>query len=305
MSLRPGRARRRYANLERIRTLDPAVDYDEITWITSRLEFPWDYVQGTGIAFLRDYGVPSISRLLERTGEFEDHGVKRYDDTLLIGQEVVSDGVDSERGHAAVRRLNRIHGHYDIPNDEFQYVLATTIVGPVRWISRFGWRRLDPVELQGLANFTTRFGELMGITGLPTTYDGYLQLLVDYERERFAFDPANRRLTEATLRIGRATARPALLRPFVRQVTIALMDDALRDALGLRPRPRWLTHAVESGLRLRGRLLRLAAPRTAPYAHRPATYPLGYALGDLGPASMLAELNRPTTNRPTTWETAR
>ena len=77
----------------------------------------------------------------------------------------------------AVRRLNRIHGHYDIPNDEFQYVLATTIVGPVRWISRYGWRELDPIELVALTRFTTRFGELMGITGLPETYDGYLELL--------------------------------------------------------------------------------------------------------------------------------
>jgi hypothetical protein len=68
--LRSRQQRRRYANLARIRTLDPAVDYDEITWITSRLEFPWDYVQGTSIAFLRDYGIPSIARLLDRTREF-------------------------------------------------------------------------------------------------------------------------------------------------------------------------------------------------------------------------------------------
>ena len=52
-----------------------------------RHEFPWDYVQGAGIAFMRDYGVPSIARLLDRTGEFEHDGVKRYDDTLLIGEE--------------------------------------------------------------------------------------------------------------------------------------------------------------------------------------------------------------------------
>ena len=76
-----------------------------------------------------------------------------------------------------MRRLNRIHGHYDIPNDEFQYVLATTLVGPVRWISRYGWRDLDPIELVALTRFTTRFGELMGIKGLPETYDGYLELL--------------------------------------------------------------------------------------------------------------------------------
>jgi len=287
-----GGVRRRYANLARIRSLDPATDYNEIVWITSRLEFPWDYVQGTGIAFLRDYGIPSISRLLDRTAEFENHGVKRYDDTLLIGQEAVLEGVDSERGHAAVRRLNQIHGHYDIPNDEFQYVLATTIVGPVRWIERYGWRPLDPIELQALANFTTRFGELMGISNLPTSYDGYLRLLVDYERSRFEFDPANRRLTEATLRIGRRTASPAMLRPFVRRTTIALMDPPLRAALGVPAQPPWLTRAVEDVLRLRARALRYARPRREPYAHRPSTYPLGYRLGDLGPASMLDDLNR-------------
>jgi hypothetical protein len=284
------------------------VDYDEIVWITSRLEFPWDYLQGTGIAFLRDYGIPSISCLLDQTREFEDHGVKRYDDTLLIGQEATTHGVDSEQGRAAVRRLNRIHGHYDIPNDEFQYVLATTIVGPVRWISKYGWRRLDQIEVQALANFTTRFGELMGISGLPTTYDGYLQLLVDYERRRFAFDPANRRLAEATLRIGRRTATPAYLRPFVRTVTIALMDRPLREALGLPGKPRWLTGLVEGGLRQRGRLLRFAGARSVPSEHRPSSYPLGFGLGDLGPASMLDELNRSgsrsSLSRPHIRETA-
>ena len=59
---------------------------------------------------------------------------------------------------------------------------------------------------------TTRFGELMGIKGLPTTYDGYERLLVDYETERFEFDPANRRLTEASIRIAREVA-PLPMRP--------------------------------------------------------------------------------------------
>ncbi len=137
----------RFANLHRIQSLDPEVDFDEIVRLTARHEFPWDYVQGTGIAFMRDYGIPSIAALLDRTREFEDHGVKRYDDTILIGDEATLDGIDSPRSHDALRRLNRIHGHYDIPQHEFAYVLATTIVGPVRWISAYGWRSLDPHEL--------------------------------------------------------------------------------------------------------------------------------------------------------------
>lgn len=287
---------RRHDVLREIRTLDPDRDTDRIVWLTSRLEFPWDYTQGTGIAFLRDYGVPSIARLLDSTQEFENDGVKRYDDTLLFGEEASVEGIDSERSHAALRRLNRIHGHYDIPNDEFQYVLATTIVGPVRWIEQYGWRRLDPVELRALARFTTRFGELMGIKGLPDTYDGYLQLLTSYEREHFAHDPANTRVTEATLRIARQTA-PLPLRPFVRRITIALMDEPLRTALGLPRQPGWLTAAVRAGLRLRARVLRLAPPRRTAYHHRPATYPQGYRLGDLGPASMIDELNQTPLRR--------
>jgi hypothetical protein len=287
---------RRYDLLREIRTLDPERDTDRIVWLTSRHEFPWDYTQGTGIAFLRDYGIPSISRLLDRTAQFETDGVKRYDDTLLFAEEASVEGIDSPRSHAAVRRLNRIHGHYDIPNDEFRYVLATTIVGPVRWIEEFGWRRLDPVELAALARFTTRFGELMGIKDLPTTYAGYLELLTSYERQHFAVDPANRRVTEATLRIASATA-PWPLKPVVRRVTIALMDEPLRTALGVPRQPVWLTTAVRAGLRLRARLLRLAPPRRTAYHHRPSTYPQGYRLGDLGPASMLDELNHTPLRR--------
>lgn len=283
---------RRYDNLAEIRALDPHTDEgrDRIAWLTTRHEFPWDYEQGTGIAFLRDYGVPSIARLLDRTREFEDHGVKRYDDTLLFAEEATVEGIDSPRAHAATRRLNRIHGHYDIPNHEFAYVLATTIVGPVRWIEQYGWRALDPAELVALARVTTRFGELMGIKDLPPTYDGYLDLLTTYEQEHFAFTPAARRVTEATLRIARQTA-PWCLKPFVRRVTIALMDQPLREALGTATQPTWLVAAVGGGLRLRAFLLRFAPPRRHAYHHRPSTYPRGYLRRDIGPMSMLEELN--------------
>ena len=245
--------RGRFDNLAEIRTLDPYddADRDRIVTLTARHDFPWDFDQGVAIAFLRDYGVPSIARLLDRTKQFEGDGIKRYDDTLIFQEEAVADGVDSPRAQG--RRRTGSTGSTattTIPNDEFQYVLATTLVGPVRWIERYGWRRLDPKELVAMTRFTTRFGELMNITGLPDTYDGYLQLLVDYERERFEHDPANTRVTEATIRIGRQTA-PWYLRPGFRRVSIALMDEPLREALGMPAQPRWLVAAVDLGLRAR------------------------------------------------------
>ena len=57
---------------------------------------PGTSTRASAIAFLRDYGIPSIARLLDRTGEFEDHGIKRYDDTLVFQEEAVADGVDSD-----------------------------------------------------------------------------------------------------------------------------------------------------------------------------------------------------------------
>jgi hypothetical protein len=277
--------RKRYRNLRRIEALDPATDFDEIFRLVTQYEFPWDYNQGTAIAFMRDYGVPSISGLLDRTGEFAQRGQKRYDDTILIGFEATIETLESSRGRAAMRHLNRIHGRYDIPNDEYLYVLATTVVGPKRWIDEFGWRRLHPHEVEAMHRVTTRFGELMGITGLPASYDGYERLLDDYERRRFEYAPSNRSVAEAT--IGTFTGwYPKPLRPFLRRATIALFDDPLRTALGLPEQPRRLGRLVRAALRGRGVLLRWWRPRpeSRPYlhdAHR--TYPFGYRLEMLGP----------------------
>jgi hypothetical protein len=283
VTVRPGRL----DNLRRIERLDPEADHEEIFRLTTRYEFPWDYQQGTSIAFLRDFAVPSISGLLHRTGEFERNGQKRYDDTVLIGFEGVVDGLDSERGRAALRRLNRIHGRYDIPDDEYLYVLATTVVGPKRWIDAYGWRPLHPHEVEAMARVTTRFGELMGLKGLPSAYAGYERFLDDYEAERFAFAETNRQVAEATIRVFTGWY-PRPLRRFLRRATIALFDDPLREALGLPAQPRWLRSAVQRGLLGRAAVLRhLGGPRPR---HRPfvpdasRTYPFGYTLDALGPA---------------------
>src|SRR5512139_797618 len=279
----------RYANLRRIERLDPAEDFDEIFGLVTQYEFPWEYVQGTSVAFMRDYGVPAISALLDRTGEFEHHGQKRYDDTILIGYEATVETLESERGRAAIRHLNRIHGKYDIPNDEFLYVLATTLVGPKRFIDAHGWRRPHPHEIASMCRVTTRFGELMGIKDLPTTYEGYERLHDDYEARRFEFAPQNRRVAEASLRIVEIWY-PSFLRPLVRRANVAMLDEPLRVALGLPRQPRWLSRLLERGLRLRALALRLAIPprpESKPYVHDPRrTYPFGYSLADLGPGWM-------------------
>lgn len=221
----------RYGRLARMRQMDPQRDFEQIyRWIT-QYEFPRDYLHGTSVAFLRDYGVPRISRLLDRTQEFERAGQKRYDDTVLIAYEMVRDGTDSEHGRAAARHLNRIHGRYRIANEDFLYVLATTVVGPKRWIDRFGWRPLCAQETESLALVGRRMGEMMGISHVPSTYAEFERLHDDYEREMFAYDPANRRVAAATLRIM-AAWYPAPLRRIAVRASLAVLDEPLLTARG-------------------------------------------------------------------------
>ncbi|MFC8422814.1 oxygenase MpaB family protein [Streptomyces sp. NPDC057236] len=274
----------RYSRLRRIQQMDPRRDFEQIyRWIV-HYEFPSDYLHGTSIAFLRDFGVPRVSRLLDRTQEFERAGQKRYDDTVLITYEMVREGMDSEHGRAAARHLNRIHGRYRIPNEDFLYVLATTVVGPKRWIDRFGWRRLSAQETESLALVGRRMGEMMGISGVPDTYAAFERLHDDYEREMFAYDPANRRVAAATLRIM-ASWHPAPVRRPASRIVLAVLDEPLLTALGFRPEPRWVRAAVHRGFRVRAALIRLlpGRPEWLPRKPEARTYPFGWTLDDLGP----------------------
>lgn len=290
----------RYENLRRIEKLDPETDFDEIFSLVAYHEFPFEYVQGTSIAFMRDYGVPTISDLLDRTGRFENDGQKRYDDTVLIGYEVAAEGIDSPRAHDTVRRLNQIHGHYGIPNHEFRYVLATTLVGPKRFIDSYGWRRLHPHEVAAMTRVTTRLGQLMGIKELPSTYAEYERLHDEYEAEHFAYHPANTRVAEASIRIV-TNWYPAPVRPLVRRITLAMLDAPLLAALGIPRQPRWLEVGARAAVRLRGQVIRYLAPRAAddPYRHDASrTYPFGYQLSDLGPREASAELHAHAPTKP-------
>ncbi|MFM7264890.1 MAG: hypothetical protein ACKOZW_04725, partial [Cyanobium sp.] len=65
--------------------------------ISGRL-FPWDTNRALELALLKTFCLPSISALLQHTGEFGQRPRKRYDDTGLIVAELVRLGPDSPGG---------------------------------------------------------------------------------------------------------------------------------------------------------------------------------------------------------------
>jgi hypothetical protein len=186
----------RYHWARRSEQLDPDRDSHEISLHVSAHDFPWDNLQALSFALFRTYAVPSIGRLLDETGEFTGRVQKRYDDTGLLLEEVQKHGFGSTRGRAAVRRINQMHGMYDISNEDFRYVLSTFVVVPKRWMDDYGFRSLTPHEVAATTNYYRELGRHMNIKDLPEDFDGFEQLLDEYEAEHFAFDPGGRRVAD-------------------------------------------------------------------------------------------------------------
>ncbi|MEE3920682.1 DUF2236 domain-containing protein [Micromonospora sp. BRA006-A] len=135
----------RYRWLRRIETLDPVRDHHEIYRLSAGYEFPFDYQRALELALLRTYCVPSISALLDATGEFRLRA-QRADDTALLMAELLEHGYDSPRGREALRVVNRAHGRFAISNDDMRYVLSTFVYEPIDWLDRYGWRPLHEHE---------------------------------------------------------------------------------------------------------------------------------------------------------------
>jgi hypothetical protein len=271
--------------LREIRGLDSVADHSRIVYLDTCFEFPWDTTRSLELALFRTFAVPSIAELLDRTGEFGHAAQKRYDDTDLILSTIVEAGYDSEEGKRAIRQMNRIHGRFEIANEDFLYVLSSFVFEPIRWNARFGWRPLIETEKLATFEFWREIGHRMAIKDIPESYAELESYNEGYERERF-------RRTDATERVGRATRDmflawfPAVSRRFGVQAIYALMDDRLLDAFGFPHPPRALRAAVEMSLSARARLVELLPPRRRPRLRtrrRTRTYGRGWQLETLGP----------------------
>ncbi|MBT9383410.1 DUF2236 domain-containing protein [Pseudooceanicola sp. CBS1P-1] len=268
-----------------IETLDPETDYERIYQLLSTCECAWDTEKALEFALFRTYAIPSISGLLVRTGEFRRNTRKRYDDTELLLSEISENGQDSDRGQAALGRINAMHGRYRIDNADMLYVLSTFITEPVRWMARFGRRPLSPAEITACLRYYQALGRRMGITDIPGTY-------AEIEAFAAAHEAAHQRYADTNAEVARQTRDlllsfylPKGLVPLGRPLIHALCDPGLRRAMDMPDPPRALEALVLGALRLRARVLRRLPPRRRPRritARRRASYPRGYRIEELG-----------------------
>ncbi|MGC4896248.1 oxygenase MpaB family protein [Micromonospora sp. DT31] len=278
---------RRYRWLRRIETLDPVRDHQEIYRISIGYEFPFDYQRALELALLRTYCVPSISALLDATGEFRRRPQQRYDDTALLMAEMAEHGYDTPRGRQALKVINLAHRRYAISNDDMRYVLSTFVYEPIEWLDRFGWRRPHEHERLAAFHYYRAIGARMGIRDVPDDFAAFHDLKCEYEHATFRHAPSNERVGAYTLDLF-ASWYPAPLRRAARLGVLALLPAEMRAAFGLPAAPRWLSTALTGGLRARAAAVRLMPPRTTSRLTRdPGNrsypgYPVGYEPTDLG-----------------------
>lgn len=268
-----------------VSSLDVEQDWLEIATIAFGLEFPWDVQRATEFALFRTFAVPEIGDLLARTGAFTSDTQKRFSDTTIILDGAGAFLSEETKDPIAVRRLNHMHGAYNIPNDQMVYVLTTFLVPAVRWIQRYGYRPMSKKEIDATVRYWQRLAELMGIRDVPQNFEAFADFMDTYEREHFGESIGGIAVADATLSLF-TSWYPAPMRPFIRSATLALLDPNIREALGYPTPSRLTTALVEGGLAIRRFIVRTLPARRkvvrAAKNRRVRGYPNGWDLAKVG-----------------------
>ncbi|KAF9957122.1 hypothetical protein BGZ70_009616 [Mortierella alpina] len=297
----------------------------EVAANVSEYEFPFLNVVSLEFALFKTYAIPSISKILAATNEFKNDCLRRADDTVFILLEVTErhardvrrtmiDGKpdekeqlnDERRAELAMERLNFLHGHYNIKQDDYLYTLALFVLEPPSFLGRFEWRPLTDLEKNALLAQWIHNGKIMGIQNIPTSVAELEQWALAYETKHAVFAPTNRVIADATIDLL-LSLTPSFMHPFGRKVISCLLTDRLRTAFKIAPPPRGLTPIVEGILYARAAFIRhfmlprrLPLVRTAlrankenkyvPQFHKyKPVYPDGYRIEDLGPAKFVGK----------------
>jgi hypothetical protein len=246
----------------------------------------------------RKFASPSISKILHHTRQFEKYPQKRYDDTELILSEILEHGLNSERGQEALQRLNFIHSHFPISNEDYLYVLSTFIFEPKRWIDRYGYRKLTINEQKAGFLIWKEIGAAMHIQNIPATVEEMEQFNREYEKKHFRYAPENHLVASAAMNMMLGWYLPRFLFPVARPFLCSVMDQPLLAAIGFKEPNVIVKLLVSLFFNIRKIVIGLMPERKTPVLRTRLprkTYPAGYQIDVLGPTFLRHQ--RPHQNR--------
>ena len=279
--------------LEKLATGKVELQYQKIVKYLANHDAPLDYLIAGELAQIQTFGIPSISKLLQRTKQYQDHGLKRLDDTRAILTECMADSVGSQRGQHMVKHLNWIHSHYDISNDDYLYTLALFIVEPARWMETFGYRPLTNREkYAGYLAFKS-LGLAMGIKSIPESRDEFVTWYQDYRRQHMVYHPDNKKVTDGLINAMKEML-PWFIGPLVRPVILTLINDSeLLAATGQKAPNKIIRGMIKSFMMVRKLSQKFINPwqntnfENSKLGQHYKSYPQGYQECVLGPEKIV------------------
>jgi len=279
--------------LERLSHLRVEEHYQQMVKYLANHDAPMDYLISGELAQIQTFGIPSISKLLQRTKQYQQNGLKRLDDTRAILTECMTDSVQSSRGQHMVKHLNWIHSHYEISNDDYLYTLALFIVEPARWMESFGYRPLtDREKYAGYLAFKS-LGQAMKIKDIPDSRDEFISWYENHRAQHMTYHPDNKIVTDGLID-GMKDMFPFFIKPLVRPVILTLINDPeLLVATGQKPPAKVVQKIIKGFMQLRRLVQQTINPwqkqsfETSYLGQHYKSYPTGYQNSVLGPEKIV------------------
>ncbi|CAE6413031.1 unnamed protein product [Rhizoctonia solani] len=260
-----------------------------IIWTSSLYDHPMLVEKSLEFALFKTYGIESISKLLLSTGQLSKgiNASRRYVDTAILiqtwvhvpitgpgsGNEEPPRGADP-RGAIAVARTNWLHSKYTIvgqlaSNDDYLYTLSLFILEPAKWIEKYEWRSLTPLERQAYFVFWSEIGRRMGINNIPETIEDLVEWCEEYERINMVPSQTSKTVAELTTALLLYHV-PPFARGFGKQAVAALCPERLNRAIMVPEPPIWVVKSIDGVLNLRKLFIRhLCLPRFSPQCFVP------------------------------------
>ena len=212
--------------------------------------FPVEFIIAGELAQFETFAIPSISKLLHRTRQYEEHGLKRLDDTKANLYGIFLNPEGSTERQKMIDHLNWVHSHYTISNEDNIYTLLRLYFFPIEWIEKHGSRSLTSNEKSALVTELLKTGEAMNISDLPRTYDAMKIWQRSYRQQHESYHEDNAAVAQGMME-GLQAHFPQWTRGMVRSGIIALLrDKELLKSLGFKPANWFSKTCVNLGISL-------------------------------------------------------
>jgi ER-bound oxygenase mpaB/B'/Rubber oxygenase, catalytic domain len=193
---------------------------------------------GTYLALIRMMGIAHLVESLYGHTKLVSETHARLARTRQTLVDLICYGFDSPEGSAAIQRLRDVHRDLKVSPEDYQYVLATFFLEPLRWSEQHGSKAVTQDEANLLLRFWMQVGHAMSIPNLPASLREWKDFQKDYEARYMGFTSQGHRLALMCLRDVVKLSLPRGTQGIFRQIMIATIEPAVRQSLGIAT-PHW------------------------------------------------------------------